>query len=348
MILILSIEPSQCKIRAIEAGPGTLREVHASVWIPLSPPLSSPYSHLPFREFSNWIKNPRQKTVLSSAPVATLGPSSAANSVSKTVVNPPIQNPPPSTTPVNSINSMPRSAVNQVRPVVGSATPLQPAPRSSIITVPDNDDDDSWIEMLDTIDPSLQQNNNSIFMDEADFDFDELDRLEQQAISTIKSTNRVTAPATTSSPPLQRPVVPPSKGAPLPAAPPVPLPAASSTSQHKEQFTVTLGTGQVVNPRTLLDSCPVSLDRLEECNKRIFGHVSFRVGQKEIVSAALSKKNVLVIIPTGGGKSLCYELPACIDNGLTIIISPLISLIQDQVCNFVNFPSFFIPNVLIG
>ncbi len=65
--------------------------------------------------------------------------------------------------------------------------------------------------------------------------------------------------------------------------------------------------------------------------KSTFGFDAFRPGQAEIVEAVASGKNVLAIMPTGGGKSLCFQLPALLRDGVTVVISPLIALMRDQV-----------------
>jgi ATP-dependent DNA helicase RecQ len=70
---------------------------------------------------------------------------------------------------------------------------------------------------------------------------------------------------------------------------------------------------------------------LEEALKHYFGHESFRPGQRPIVEAALAGRDQLVVMPTGAGKSLCYQLPAVLGPGVTIVVSPLIALMQDQV-----------------
>ena len=63
----------------------------------------------------------------------------------------------------------------------------------------------------------------------------------------------------------------------------------------------------------------------------IFGFGAFRPGQEEIVDAVLAGRDTLAIMPTGGGKSLCFQLPALCRGGVTVVISPLIALMRDQV-----------------
>src|SRR3954464_2970172 len=62
-----------------------------------------------------------------------------------------------------------------------------------------------------------------------------------------------------------------------------------------------------------------------------FGFPGFRPGQREACEAALAGRDVLVVMPTGSGKSLCYQLPALMREDLTIVVSPLVALMQDQV-----------------
>ena len=68
-----------------------------------------------------------------------------------------------------------------------------------------------------------------------------------------------------------------------------------------------------------------------EALKRWFGFTSFRPRQEEIIGAALAGRDVFAILPTGGGKSLCFQLPALLQPGLTVVVSPLIALMKDQV-----------------
>ncbi|MFM7335610.1 MAG: DNA helicase RecQ [Tabrizicola sp.] len=73
------------------------------------------------------------------------------------------------------------------------------------------------------------------------------------------------------------------------------------------------------------------MDRAAELLQSVFGFPEFRPGQAEIVQSVLEGRNTLAIMPTGGGKSLCFQLPALCRNGVTVVISPLIALMRDQV-----------------
>jgi RecQ family ATP-dependent DNA helicase len=68
-----------------------------------------------------------------------------------------------------------------------------------------------------------------------------------------------------------------------------------------------------------------------EALRRHFGHLAFRPGQREAVDAAIAARDVLIVMPTGAGKSLCYQLPALMDDRLAVVVSPLVSLMTDQV-----------------
>jgi ATP-dependent DNA helicase RecQ len=78
-------------------------------------------------------------------------------------------------------------------------------------------------------------------------------------------------------------------------------------------------------------SAPPPLDAARAALQRVFGYGDFRPGQAEVIEAVLSGAPVLAVMPTGSGKSMCYQLPAHVQGGLTIVVSPLIALMRDQV-----------------
>ena len=84
--------------------------------------------------------------------------------------------------------------------------------------------------------------------------------------------------------------------------------------------------------------------------KRIFGYEQFRPGQETLIDGVLSGRDVFGIMPTGGGKSMCYQIPALLLPGITLVVSPLISLMRDQVMALkaAGVPAAFINSTLIG
>ena len=74
-----------------------------------------------------------------------------------------------------------------------------------------------------------------------------------------------------------------------------------------------------------------ALERARAILRDTFGHTDFRDGQGPVVAAAMAGRNLLVVMPTGSGKSLLYQLPALLADGLTLVVSPLIALMKDQV-----------------
>ena len=64
----------------------------------------------------------------------------------------------------------------------------------------------------------------------------------------------------------------------------------------------------------------------------IFGYAKFRRGQIKVIEALIDNIHTLAVMPTGSGKSICFQIPALIKGGLTIVVSPLVALMEDQVC----------------
>ena len=73
------------------------------------------------------------------------------------------------------------------------------------------------------------------------------------------------------------------------------------------------------------------LDQARKYLQTYFGYETFRTGQEQVINQVLSGENSICVMPTGGGKSICYQIPALVLEGTTIVVSPLISLMKDQV-----------------
>lgn len=84
--------------------------------------------------------------------------------------------------------------------------------------------------------------------------------------------------------------------------------------------------------------------------KQYYGHSAFRAGQEALIDAILSGRDALCVMPTGGGKSLCYQIPALLLPGITLVVSPLISLMKDQVAALksAGVPAAYINSSLTG
>ena len=83
--------------------------------------------------------------------------------------------------------------------------------------------------------------------------------------------------------------------------------------------------------RTAGNTAPRSPQQVRSALKAIWGYDDFRPPQADIIQALLQGADTLVVMPTGGGKSLCFQLPALLQQGLTIVVSPLVALMENQV-----------------
>ncbi|WP_127583075.1 DNA helicase RecQ [Paenibacillus koleovorans] len=95
---------------------------------------------------------------------------------------------------------------------------------------------------------------------------------------------------------------------------------------------------------------PLTMDQARRVLQRIYGYPDFREGQKQIIRDILDEYDTLGIMPTGGGKSICYQVPALLFPGTTIVVSPLISLMKDQVdaLDGLGIPATYINSSLTG
>ena len=112
-----------------------------------------------------------------------------------------------------------------------------------------------------------------------------------------------------------------------------------SFARHRRQTTtISMNATTTTNKHT-------NMDMLDAANYYIFGNERFRPNQREICEACVANEDVFVLMPTGGGKTLCYALPAVCSEGVTVVFSPLVSLVQDQVKKLIY--EFDIPSVAL-
>ena len=87
----------------------------------------------------------------------------------------------------------------------------------------------------------------------------------------------------------------------------------------------------MANLHTLNDGEGHRMERARQILRSVFGYDDFRFRQSDIIQTLLDGHDALVLMPTGGGKSLCYQIPALVRDGVGVVVSPLIALMQDQV-----------------
>ncbi len=126
---------------------------------------------------------------------------------------------------------------------------------------------------------------------------------------------------------------------------PVPVPVSSSSSSSNSRHIASIFKPRVPLGGTVLVNSKGESVTIDDVNREVFGNETFRPKQREVIEAVLDGRDVFVLMPTGGGKSLCYQLPAVFSHGVTVVISPLVSLIQDQVATLLE--THRIPAVLL-
>ena len=82
---------------------------------------------------------------------------------------------------------------------------------------------------------------------------------------------------------------------------------------------------------TDLDWSTPALAKARDALRSTFGYADFRAGQGDVVAAVLARRNVFAVMPTGSGKSICYQLPALVEDGFTVVVSPLLALMRDLI-----------------
>ncbi|MEG0819479.1 MAG: DEAD/DEAH box helicase, partial [Brevundimonas sp.] len=87
----------------------------------------------------------------------------------------------------------------------------------------------------------------------------------------------------------------------------------------------------LADPRRSASSAPLDLSAAREVLGRVWGHADFRGLQSHVVAEVLAGRDVMAVLPTGGGKSVCYQIPAILRPGVGLVVSPLIALMTDQV-----------------